>query len=117
MMAGKLEGRTLVREELVRVSKELCSKDGQSRLGLALSGILPILDHEFILHWVPEQKEDIYWVLISPVEVVEVELPRNQASGEEPVSLKVMDVAMFLQRYLPREVKERLEIALELTRT
>nr|CUV29548.1 conserved protein of unknown function [Ralstonia solanacearum] len=107
----------MVREELVRVSKEMCSKGDQSRLGLALRGVLPILDHEFILHWVPEQAEDIYWVLISPTEIAEVELIRNRASEEESVSLKVTDVAMFLRRHLPREVKERLEIALELTCT
>lgn len=65
MTESKLQKRALVREELVRVSKELCSKDDQSKLGLALRGVLPILDHAFILHWVPEQAEDIYWVLIS----------------------------------------------------
>lgn len=117
MTESKLQKRALVREELVRVSKELCSKDDQSKLGLALRGVLPILDDAFILHWVPEQAEDIYWVLISPTEIAEVELIRNRASEAEPVSLKVIDVAMFLRRHLPREVKERLEIALELTRT
>lgn len=83
-------------------------------MGLALRRFLPTLDHAFILEWLPEQAEDIFWVLTSLSTIVKVEIRRGQLDGEEDVSLDTIDVAMFRRKPHSRQVREKLEIALEL---
>ena len=79
-----------------------------------LQGFLPSLEKAFILRWVPERAEDIYWVLTSLTEIVKVEIPRSRPPNDERASLQTIDVATFRQKPLSRETRERLEIALEL---
>lgn len=64
MTESNSEKRQLVRDELLRTSEQLCSESDPSRLGLPLRGYFPTLKCAFILDWVPEQAEDIYWGLI-----------------------------------------------------
>ena len=75
---------------------------------------MPAPERDFILQWVPEQAEDIYWILTSSTEMVRVEIPRCRPSGDERASLQTIDVAMFRQKHLSREVREKMEVALEL---
>ena len=114
MTTRSSEKRQLVREELLRTSEQLCSTSDLSGLGLALRGRFPTLQHAFILDWVPEQAEDIYWVLIVPNEIAEVEVPRAQPGDGEPASLQQLDVATYRKKRHLRQVREKLEIALEL---
>ncbi|MCO4881780.1 hypothetical protein VOI32_35955 [Paraburkholderia caribensis] len=77
---------------------------------------MPTLKCAFILEWVPEQAEDIYWVLTSFDEIVKVDVPRWRSNDEEPASLQKMDVGTYRRKRHSREVREKLEIALELVR-
>ena len=113
-MMTNSEKRASIRRVLLCRSEQLCSNSDQSGLGVVLRGFLPTLERAFILRWVPEQAEDIYWVLTSPTEIVIVEIPRSQPSDDERTSLQTIGVAMFRQKRLSRETRERLEIALEL---
>lgn len=115
-MTTNSEKRELIRRELLQTSEQLCSKSNQSGLGLVLRGILPTLEKAFVLRWIPEQAEDIYWVLTSTTEIMKVEIPRSLPSDDEHTLLQAMDVATFRQKPLSREVREKLEIALELMR-
>jgi hypothetical protein len=108
------EKNVALREELLRVSEQLCTIRDQNGVGLTLHRFFPTLQHAFILQWVPEQAEDIYWILISPIEIVKVEIPRNRTFNNESISLQPMSVTMFQQKRFSREAKERLKIALEL---
>jgi hypothetical protein len=64
---------------------------------------------------VPEQAEDIYWLLVTPKEIVMAEIPRSSVSDEEPV-MRLMDLETFRKKRLSRPVRDRLEVALELLR-
>lgn len=106
----------MVRSELLRTAEQLCSKTEPSALGLLLRGYFPDLERAFILEWVPEQAEDIYWVLVGPNEIAEIEVPRPEPSEEKPVSLHELDVATYRRKPHSRQVREKLEMALELVR-
>lgn len=108
--------RAGVRRELIGTSEQLCSKDDKSRLGLTLRDFMPTLERAYILKWVPEQAEDIYWVLTGPAQIVKVEVPRGQIHDKEFAALETMDVATFQQKRHSQEVREKLAIALELVR-
>jgi hypothetical protein len=114
MMARKSGKRDLVQRELLATSEQLCSKNVQSRLGIALRDFLPTLKHAFILMCIPDQAEDFYWVLVSSTEIVKIEVPRGPSRNEEPVSLQMMDVVTFRQNRYSKDAMEKLEIALEL---
>jgi len=115
--AARQSRRASIRNELLRRSEALCSRDDQSGLGLALRGFLPTLERAFVLDCLPEQGEDIFWVLTGPTEIVKIEVLRNQASNEEHVfPPQMMNIATFRQTRHSRDVREKLEIALELIR-
>jgi len=116
MTARNSEQRELVRRELLGASEQLCSKNDQSELGLSLRSHVPNLECALILEWVPEQAEDIYWVLTGFNEIAKVEIPRGRSNDEEPASLQKMDVATYRRKRHSKEVREKLEIALELVR-
>ncbi|MHA6820565.1 hypothetical protein [Ralstonia pseudosolanacearum] len=114
MTARKSEERAKIREEMLRTSNELCSRDDRSGLGIALRGFSPSLRHAFILRWIPEQAEDIYWVLVSPAELVKIEIPRVRNDNEISSSLELIDLINFKKNLPSQEVRMRLDIALEL---
>ena len=114
MTARNSEKRELIERELLAASEQLCSENDQSGLGLALRGYGLMLECAFILEWVPEQAEDIYWVLTGFNEIANVEVPRGRSNDEEPALLQEMDVATYRGKRHSREVREKLEIALEL---
>ena len=116
MIKRNMEGREFARKELLRTSDQICFGDDHSGLGGALRDLFPGLQCAFILRWLPEQAEDIYWVLTGPIEIVKIEIPRIREGADETASLKVIDLATFRKRILSREVRDRLEIALELIR-
>lgn len=111
-MRGKNSERDeLIRRDLLGMSVQLCSQNDPTGLGPALRGFLPTLDRAFILKWLPEQADDIYWVLVDPTTITKVEIPRAR---EEPAVLEAIDPAMFRGKPQSRKVREKLEIALKL---
>ena len=115
MTIRKSDERASLRREMMRVSEKLCGKDDLSALGLALRAFLPTMHRAFVLRCVPEQAEDIYWLLVSPTEIVKAEIPRDLASDEKPVML-LMDVNEFRRNRPSRQTRERLALALELAK-
>lgn len=107
----KSEQYEVICRELLASSEEIFSNNEQTELASALRDFFPPLDRAFVLKWIPEQSEDIYWVLISATTILEVEIPRGRRG---PNSLQAIDVAMFRGRPHARKVMEKLEVALKL---
>jgi hypothetical protein len=63
-----------MRQELVHANLSL--RKSQDRLAAALKTARVNLETAYLLDWIHEQAEDIYAVLISPNEVLTVEVPR-----------------------------------------
>lgn len=78
-----------MREELIR--SNFAFRDGtyDPRLIDVLNAANVDLDRAYVLNWIPEQAEDIYTVLVSPVEVLVIEVPREQ--GEAQVERQSLD--------------------------
>lgn len=88
MTARNSEKRELVRRELLGASEQLCSKNDLSGLGLALRSHGSNLECALILDCVPEQAEDIYWVLAGFNEIAKVEVPRGDQMTKSPPRYK-----------------------------
>ncbi len=67
------------REELLRSNRTLQDLDSKLRLALEAGG------HEtknaYVLHWTPEQFEDLYTVLIGGTYLVNVEIEKHDSSS------------------------------------
>lgn len=93
LAGGDVSGRTPWKREMTRaeleqslleVSRELLDGRWNPRLQSVLIQEFGPLEHAFIVHWTPEQGEDIYTVLVPPDAVFVVELSRVDLL-EEPV--------------------------------
>lgn len=104
----------LMKRDLLRDAENLLSGDGSNALALAMRRFFPSFVQAFVLYWLPEQGEDIYWVLISPTEIAKIEIPRNQSEIERPVTLEMVSVEAYSNRRLSRDARRKLEVGLVL---
>lgn len=65
----------------------------------------------FLIDFVPEQSEDLYWLLISPDEIVVVEIPRESGTSADDALVKVISVGEYSRRSLMKESRRKLEAA------
>ncbi|GAB2895459.1 hypothetical protein GCM10027093_33730 [Paraburkholderia jirisanensis] len=114
MSTGKKSAIEASRQYLLQRSASLVTRNETDSLSLALHRFFPKLRHAFVLHWIPEQAEDIYWVLVSPTEIAEIEVPRGDYALESLPSLKLIDIGAYQQRRHSRDIRQKLEISLEL---
>jgi hypothetical protein len=66
------------------------------------------------MNFVPDQAEDIYWVLVSRTDVAEIEIPRGEHAENNPPSLKIIALAAYQKKRHSRDVRQKLEVAVEL---
>jgi hypothetical protein len=114
MNTGKQVAMEAIRQHLLQRSASLLADNAADPLGLALRDLIPGLKHAFVVNSIPEQAEDIYWVLVSPTEVAEIEIPRGEYAENNPPLLKIVALDMYETRRHSRDVRQRLEIGLEL---
>ena len=67
------------RAELIRSNEGLNSPDSSLRKALKTKGYLT--KHAYVLHWTPEQLEDIYLVLIGGTSLVRVEIDKLDSTN------------------------------------
>lgn len=108
------EHREYIRRQLLEGSTRLFSLDNQSRLAKAVHCFFPALQHAFLLYWLPEQAEDIYWLAVSRTEIAKIEVVRNQESEETAASVEIISAETYRRKRLSRQVRERLAVALDL---
>ncbi|MCG9737634.1 hypothetical protein L1D32_05645 [Shewanella insulae] len=71
------------REELIRSNEALQARDSKLRMALESEGHDSTNSH--VLHWVPEQLEDIYVVLVGGTYVIDVEIDKYDGSKSPTV--------------------------------
>ena len=103
-----------IRQHMLQRSASLLAGNDTDSLGIGLRGFFPSLKQAFLVSSVPEQGEDIYWVLVSPTDIAEIEIPRGTYAENSPPSLKMLALDMYQKKRHPRDVRQRLEIAVEL---
>lgn len=77
----------------------------------ALRFYFPLLSRAFIVNWIPEQGEDIYFMLVDEGHVAVIEVPRQEPMLENSI-LEVLNLSEYRQRKLSAEVRRKLEVAL-----
>lgn len=114
MNATRATSVELAKRELLQKAEGLVSKDTDNVLGLALKHFFPEIARAFVLYWLPEQGEDIYWLLVGPQKVAKIEIPRGSSGGECASMLEILTVEEYKSRKLSRITRRKLDAALAL---
>lgn len=69
----------------------------------------------YIVHWIPEQLEDLYDLLIDGETIVRVEIPRNDGIGETVFEKWTVNEYLRNQKNLGKIDRRRLRLAIELS--
>nr|WP_196493431.1 hypothetical protein [Burkholderia stagnalis] len=107
----------MMQNQLIERSANLLSSDNSDALGAALRGFFPDLKHAFVINWIPDQAEDIYWVLVGPTSIAQVEIMRYEDAKSYPPKFEMVELAVYQSKRHSRDVRERLAMALELIKS
>ncbi|MFJ5236462.1 hypothetical protein ACIP86_06975 [Pseudomonas neuropathica] len=108
-----MSSRDHVRADLLSSMASMFSGGTNPLLLAALKAAFPWLSFALIVNWIPEQAEDIYWVLIDLDRIATVEISRL-SSNLEDVSVEVLDLNKYKERRLSIENRRKLEVAIDL---
>jgi hypothetical protein len=77
----------------------------------AISEGFPNARRGYLLQWLPDQGEDVFWVLIDPSMVAVIEIPRaNNGVGGAPLC-KTIGLQEYLSRPLTSENRRKAKLA------
>lgn len=105
--------RDKLRLEMLSSVEKMFEEDTDSLLLGALRKYFPWVDFALILNWIPEQAEDIYWVLIDLERIVVVEIPRSSERVDDAI-VEVVSVNAYKVERHHAETRRRFEVAIEL---
>ncbi|WP_124905640.1 hypothetical protein [Burkholderia sp. Bp9004] len=117
MNSSRQEGARAMRSQLIERSANLLSNDNSDALGVALRRFFPGLKHAFVINWIPDQAEDIYWVLIGQMSIAQIEIVRGDGANSYPPKLRMVELSTYQNKRHSRDVRERLAMALELIKS
>lgn len=108
--------REELKKEFLRLNELLFSRRIDEKLLDALKSVFPSLSLAPVLHWIPEQGEDIYWVLIDCDRIAVVEIPWCAAQGEQLGApfVKILSVHDYKKKGFSKTGRRKFEAALEL---
>ncbi|MFY0256534.1 hypothetical protein ACDQ55_21585 [Chitinophaga sp. 30R24] len=100
------------REELMKSNQSLFSSDGDQRLLEVLKKLYPQMLTAYIIHWIPEQGEDLYKILINDDVIAKIELSHDNVVAPIVESILIPQYMFRLSR-----IKQiQLAVALDLAR-
>lgn len=110
---GKLTDKEL-EKNLLDTQKDLYS----GRLGIGLLKTLkdsfPAEKCAYVLQWIPEQGEDIFWILAKPSIVCVIEVPRSSNAFLSESNIKIISLDDYLKKRLMPETKRKVGLAVKL---
>lgn len=112
-MSNRVESHKELKAELLRAADQFALGETNAPLRKALDTLRPGLKFAVVFNWIPEQGEDIFWLLGDKEEVLLIELPREE-SGSGGIVLDAVDINIFKKKKLTVETRRRLDAALEL---
>lgn len=110
-----MSSRDQLRSDLMKSMTQVFSGAANPLLLGALKAAFPWLSFALVVNWIPEQSEDIYWILIDLNRIAVVEVPRLN-SDFAGVSIDLLDLVEYRGRRHSAETRRKLEIAIELMR-
>lgn len=117
MNSSRQEGARVMRNQLIERSANLISGNNSDALGVALREFFPGLKHAFVINWIPDQSEDIYWVLVDPTSIAQIEIARGEDAKCYLPKLQMVELASYQNKRHSRDVREKLAMALELIKS
>jgi hypothetical protein len=102
-----------IAEQFRSRSRELIDPKGTDPLGRVLRERFHGLICAYVIHWVPEQGEDIYTVVIGPQKILTVEIARPDPVARDPI-VESVSVREYRRRRLPKHLRRKMEIAMKL---
>lgn len=111
-MSVQSESMKELKADLLHSADQLASGAANTSLRRVLEELRPEMQFVLIFNWIPEQGEDIYW-LLGDKEVLIVDVPREDDNGSA-AALEVVDLRTFGKKKLTVETKRRFEAALEI---
>lgn len=102
-----------LREQLIKSNQSLFKSEEKRRLLEVIRSSYPEMNTAYIIHWIPEQGEDIYKILINDCIIAEIELDRYNAEVEPIVESKT--VPQYLQG-LSKQNQIKLAVAIDLAK-
>lgn len=112
-MNNRVESLKQLKADLLRSAELLALGEANTPLRKALDTVRPGMQFVVVFNWIPEQAEDIYWLLGDAEEVLMIELPR-QGNRSGDMIFEAIDIRTFNKKKLTVETRRRLEVALEL---
>ncbi|MGF9910436.1 hypothetical protein [Brevibacillus porteri] len=110
LIGSKLEQE--IREQLNKSNQSLFKSEEKRRLLEVIRSSYPEMNTAYIVHWIPEQGEDIYKILINDSIIAEVELDRY--NDLEPI-VATKTISQYLQG-LSKQCRITLAVALDLAK-
>jgi hypothetical protein len=107
--------RDQLRKNLLNSMAQIFSGATNPLLLGALKNEFPRLSFALVVYWIPEQAEDIYWLIIDLDRVAVVEIPRA-ADDFASVTIDILDLAVYQRQRHSTETKVKLEVAIDLMR-
>jgi hypothetical protein len=102
-----------IRELLIRSNQLLFKSEEKKRLLEVIKSSYPGMNTAYIIHWIPEQGEDIYQILINDNIISEIELERNNLDVEPIV--ESIEITQYLHG-LSKHNQIKLAVALDLAK-
>nr|WP_151201253.1 hypothetical protein [Herbaspirillum sp. B39] len=113
-MAAFTDGlKTKLKAQLLDQSRRIMAGSDAPGLAENLKKNFPSLSQAMLINHVPEQGEDIYWILISLDEIAVFEIPRGDVEIMESLP-EILQVGTYRSTRLRRDSRQRLDMALQL---
>ncbi|WP_059173291.1 hypothetical protein [Bacillus sp. FJAT-27445] len=102
-----------IRKLLIKSNELLFKSEEERRLLEVIKSSCPEMITAYILHWIPEQGEDIYKILINDSIIAVIELDRNNFELEPKV--ETLTISQYLKG-LSKQNRIKLAVALDLAK-
>jgi len=103
-----------IKRELLGSKEALFSGEENSALLRIMQEKFPEVNVAFILDWVPEQAEDIYWVLIDVGRVAIIEVLRSAKTMPGGPLVEMRSIESYNDKKLSKRARRKLKVALDL---
>lgn len=99
-----------LKEEMLKSMESIFSGQTSPLLLEAINSFFPGLDFAFIINIIPEQAEDIFWLMIDLNTIAILEIPRHSKKISD-VEIETINIHTYKQKAISKESRRRINSA------